>query len=147
MRQSPAALQRLGRLAKVKSDLEMRRFSAFRLQVEAVRARIIALQARLERLYQPAQVFSLAEARLTNVLTMEIVRRIEAEKALLRQMQPRFEAARQLAMREFGRVQVIEDLRREEEEIAALVRERSAAGESTTLDALAREYGVDLDQE
>ncbi len=114
MRQSPAALQRLGRLAKVKSDLEMRRFSAFRLQVEAVRARIIALQARLERLYQPAQVFSLAEARLTNVLTMEIVRRIEAEKALLRQMQPRFEAARQLAMREFGRVQVIEDLRREE---------------------------------
>lgn len=41
----------------------------------------------------------------------------------------------------------LEDLRREEEEIAALVRERSAAGESTTLDALAREYGVDLDQE
>lgn len=40
----------------------------------------------------------------------------------------------------------LEDLRREEEVIAALVRERSAAGDSTSLDALAREYGVDLDQ-
>ncbi|WP_460801526.1 hypothetical protein [Microbacterium sp. GXF6406] len=41
----------------------------------------------------------------------------------------------------------LDDLHREEEKIAALVRERSAAGESTSLDELAREYGVDLGQE
>lgn len=41
----------------------------------------------------------------------------------------------------------LEDLRREEEKIAALIRERSAAGAGTSLDGLAREYGVDLDPE
>ena len=39
----------------------------------------------------------------------------------------------------------LEDLRREEEEIAAIVRERTTAGESTPLDDLARRFGVDLD--
>lgn len=39
----------------------------------------------------------------------------------------------------------LEDLRREEEEIAAIVRERTAAGESTSLDDLARRFGVELD--
>lgn len=40
----------------------------------------------------------------------------------------------------------LEDLRREEEEedIAAIVRERTAAGESTPLDELARKLGLDL---
>ena len=39
----------------------------------------------------------------------------------------------------------LEDLRREEEEIVAIVRERTAAGESTSLDDLARRFGVELD--
>ena len=38
----------------------------------------------------------------------------------------------------------LEDLRREEEEIATMVRERTAAGESTSLDEIARSLGVDL---
>ncbi|WP_312530312.1 hypothetical protein [Paracoccus sp. (in: a-proteobacteria)] len=114
MRQSPSALKKLGKLAKVKSDLEMRRFSAFRLQVEAARARIADLEARLQQLYRPAEVFSVAQARLTNALTIELVRSISAEKASLEQMLPRFEVARQHAMREFGRVQVIDELRRDQ---------------------------------
>ncbi|MBN9202142.1 MAG: hypothetical protein ABS61_00565 [Microbacterium sp. SCN 70-18] len=39
----------------------------------------------------------------------------------------------------------LEDLRREEVEIAAIVRERSAAGPSTPLPEVARRLGVDLD--
>lgn len=39
----------------------------------------------------------------------------------------------------------LEDLRREEEDIAALVRERTAAGESTPLEDIARSLGIDLD--
>lgn len=39
----------------------------------------------------------------------------------------------------------LEDLRREEEAIAAIVRERSAAGPSTPLSEVARRLGVDLD--
>ena len=40
----------------------------------------------------------------------------------------------------------LEDLRREEEEIAAIVRERSKSGASSSLAALARSFGVDLDE-
>ena len=38
----------------------------------------------------------------------------------------------------------LEDLRREEEEIAAIVRERSAAGPSTPLSEVAERLGIDL---
>jgi len=40
----------------------------------------------------------------------------------------------------------LEDLRREEEEIAAIVRERSAAGPSTPLSEVADRLGVNLDE-
>ena len=39
----------------------------------------------------------------------------------------------------------LDDLRREEEEIAAIVRERTALGESTPLSELAEKFGIDLD--
>ena len=40
----------------------------------------------------------------------------------------------------------LEDLRREEEEIAAIVRERTAMGPSTPLSEVARRLGIDLDE-
>lgn len=39
----------------------------------------------------------------------------------------------------------LEDLRREEEEIAAIVRDRSAAGDSSPLSEVAKHLGIDLD--
>ncbi|MEI5579156.1 hypothetical protein, partial [Streptomyces brasiliscabiei] len=39
----------------------------------------------------------------------------------------------------------LDDLRREEEEIAAIVRERTAMGESTPLSELAEKFGIDFD--
>lgn len=39
----------------------------------------------------------------------------------------------------------LDDLRREEEEIAAIVRERTATGESTPLSELAEKFGIDFD--
>lgn len=39
----------------------------------------------------------------------------------------------------------LDDLRREEEEIAAIVRERTALGEGTPLSELAEKFGIDLD--
>jgi hypothetical protein len=39
----------------------------------------------------------------------------------------------------------LEDLRREEEEIAAIVRDRSAAGASSPLSEVAKRLGLDLD--
>lgn len=40
----------------------------------------------------------------------------------------------------------LEDLRREEEEIAAIVRERSTAGQSTPLSEVAERLGINLDE-
>ena len=40
----------------------------------------------------------------------------------------------------------LEDLRREEEAIAAIVRDRSAAGQSTPLSDVAERLGINLDE-
>lgn len=107
MRLDPQALAKLARLAQLRSDIEMRRFSAFRGYVEASRARIGAIEAGLQALYHGDEAFSVAGARLTNALTGEQMRLLQREEEELSRMLPRFEIARQAALREFGRAQVV----------------------------------------
>lgn len=110
MRQDLKALQKLGHLAQLKSDLEMRRFSAFRAHVDAAHARIAQAEAQLESLYQHSEAFSVSQMRLVNAMTMEQVRTLDREKDLLVQILPKYEVARQQAVREFGRAEVIKKI-------------------------------------
>lgn len=116
-----AALGQLERLARLKSDLEMRRFSAYRAHVTAAEARIEAIRGDLQALYATGTAFSLPEARLANALAAERTRALMRAETDLRQMLPGFEAARALAMREFGRVEVLRTLGRD---AAAEMRDR-----------------------
>ncbi len=104
------ALAQLQKLAQLRSDLEMRSFSVFRAHVAAAQARLGMLEDDLQQLYHVTDAFTIAGARLTNALTTDKVHEIRREEALLRQMQPRFESARQKAMREFGRAQVLQQM-------------------------------------
>ncbi len=77
-------LGKLERVARLKSDLEMRRFSAFRAHLMAARERVGKLGDELEAVYRSDSPFSIAEARLTNALAGEhsrALRRAEAEVA------------------------------------------------------------------
>ena len=62
------ALGKLERIARLKSDLEMRRFSAFRAHLIAARERVTRIEGELEAIYRSDSPFSVNEARLTNAI-------------------------------------------------------------------------------
>ncbi|AGT07455.1 hypothetical protein [Paracoccus aminophilus] len=113
MRLDQRALARLERLARLRSDIEMRRFSAFRTSVEAARGRISAREEELGALFRSDAPFSLAEARLTNAMTIDHLREIRREEEELRRILPRYETARQAALRAFGRAEVMGKIRQD----------------------------------
>lgn len=104
------ALSALEQVAKLRSDIEMKKFSIFRAKVVAVQARIAQLEDQLQRYYTVPVAFSLEEARLTSALTVETLQSLAREKSHLERMLPAFELARAAATKEFGRVQVLRQL-------------------------------------
>ncbi|MGA0613259.1 hypothetical protein [Paracoccus sp. KR1-242] len=104
------SIARLADLARLKSDLEMRRFAAYRAHVEAARARITTLTEELQALYDSEAAHSLSGARLANALAGDRSRALGRAEVELEQMMPGYQAARGAALREFGRVQALEDL-------------------------------------
>ncbi|MTH80031.1 hypothetical protein [Paracoccus aestuariivivens] len=112
MSQSTKSLMQLERIAQMKSDLEMRHFSAFRQHIEAAQARIDNIKSTHQALYASETDFSVAEARLINALAQDHSRALIAAEHDLAQMRPRYDAARAQAQREFGRAEVIKTLRK-----------------------------------
>lgn len=108
-----AKLAELQRLAQLKSDLEMRRFSAFRSRVEVAQAQIQRIEQDLRDIYASKGEFSIEEARLANALAGERSRALLRAELALEQMLPSFEVARQAAVREFGRVEVLRSVRQD----------------------------------
>lgn len=111
MTSKTASLAGLERIARLKSDLEMRRFAAFRAHVEAARQRIGQIEHELEALYQAETPFSVAEARLVNALAGERSRALLTAERELERMLPGYEQARRAAAREFGRAEAVHGLR------------------------------------
>lgn len=112
MKRRIKALAQLQHLARLRSDLEMRRFSAYRASVAAARDRIGQIEDELQQLYEVPEAFSISGARLTNALAGDKTRALHREESELQRMLPGFETARQAAMREFGRAEVLRELRR-----------------------------------
>lgn len=110
---TPARLAELQRLAQLKSDLEMRRFSAFRSRVDVAQAQIRAIEQDLRDIYASKGEFSIEEARLANALAGERSRALLRAELALEQMLPSFEVARQAAVSEFGRVEVLRSVRQD----------------------------------
>ncbi|MDF3852712.1 hypothetical protein ACDP63_12965 [Paracoccus sp. P2] len=113
MRQGRDALAGLERIARLKADMEMRRLAAFRAHVEAIRHQIDRLEAELQAIYRTDQPFSVAEARLTNLLARERSRALLAAEEELARILPGYEQARQAAAREFGRGEAVQALRKD----------------------------------
>ncbi len=103
-------LDRLERIARLKSDLEMRRFSAFRAHVVAARERVSRIEDELEAIYRSDNAFSVNEARLTNAIACEKSHALLAAESDLQRLLPGFDAARQRAVHEFGRAEVLKNL-------------------------------------
>ncbi|MDS9466948.1 hypothetical protein RGQ15_05065 [Paracoccus sp. MBLB3053] len=108
MSRAGKSLSGLARLASLRSDLEMRRFSALLAHVEAARARIEGLERELRSNYQTDHAFSVEAARLANALAGECSRSLVQAEQDLQKILPSYHEARQSAVREFGRKTAIE---------------------------------------
>lgn len=124
MKNKANRLAGLQKISKLRSDLEMRRFSAYRASVVSAQARIAVLERSLQELYQASQDFSISDARLMNALAGEKMRALQREGAQLRQMMPGYEAARQRAIQEFGRTEALRQIDRKMKEDERLIRQR-----------------------
>ena len=120
------ALAGLGRIARLKADLEMRRFAAFRAHVEAARQRIGQLEEELQALYRAEEAFSVSEARLVNALARDRSMALLGAERDLERMLPGYEQARQAAAREFGRAEAVSAVREDMVAQARLDRARRA---------------------
>lgn len=109
----------LVRVARLRSDMELKRFSAFRNHVAALDGRIAHLQDDLHRTAEGAVAAwtddpdlgapgRLQQARLAHALTRSVAAEREAALEERRKLTPRFEAARADALRAFGRAEVLD---------------------------------------
>lgn len=115
-RQKLAALERIARL---KAERELQRFAAFSAHMMAARQRVDGLEAVLEQSYRSAAPLGISEARMANAQAGRAARELRRADQELARLQPRFEAARQDAAREFGRAEVLLELARREAKAAA----------------------------
>ncbi|WP_347267339.1 hypothetical protein [Paracoccus sp. (in: a-proteobacteria)] len=100
-------LAQLQRIARLKADLEMRRFAALRGHVDAARATVSRLEGEIEGLYRAERAFSPAEARLTNALAGDCGRALGRAERDLQRLLPAYEVARQAASRALGRAEAL----------------------------------------
>lgn len=106
-----AQLNALFRVAQLKSDLELRKFSAFRGHVVAMETRIDRIRGELSDLCASAAPDSLADLRAAAAIAGRNADALMRAEAELARMRPNFDAARAKAVREFGRAQVLSHLK------------------------------------
>ncbi len=107
----PDDLAALERLARLRADRELRQFAGFRQHMAGLQTRIATLEGEVLAGYPAGGGFSLAEARRSHAMTRAAAQDLRRAEDELLALRPRFEAARQQAMREFGRAEVLAHLR------------------------------------
>ena len=100
-------LAQLERLARIKADRELKRFAAFSLHMRQAQGQAEAMRMALDQSYRSLAPLSVAEARIANAQAGRSARDLRQAEQELARMQPRFEAARRDAAREFGRAEVL----------------------------------------
>ena len=110
MVKSSRDLKKLEQVARLKAEIELKKFAAFSNHMTAARARVDSLQVALTQCYQSVAPLTLSDARIANAQAGRSARELDQAHAELARMQPRFDAARQVAAREFGRAEALYDL-------------------------------------
>lgn len=100
-------LAKLQKIAQLKADRELKKFAAFSLHMTHARNKADAMRAALEHSYRSAAPLTVPEARVANAQAGRSARELAHAESELRRMQPRFDAVRKDAAREFGRAQVL----------------------------------------
>lgn len=100
-------LAQLERIARLKAERELKRFAAFNLHMKQAQTQAAAMRTALDQSYRSTAPLTVAEARIANAQAGRSARDLHQAEAEVARMQPRFEAARRDAVREFGRAEVL----------------------------------------
>ena len=103
-------LAQLERIARIKAERELKRFAAFSLHMKQAQHRADAMRTALDQSYRSTAPLSVAEARIANAQAGRSARELNQAEIEVARMQPRFDAARRDAAREFGRAEVLLNL-------------------------------------
>lgn len=104
-------LAALERVAQLKSDMELRKFAAFRAHISALNIRIDILRAALAAGLAEDASADLTQTRAAATRAGCDIRHLMDAQHELASLSDRFERARLVAAREFGRAKVVGQLR------------------------------------
>lgn len=107
----PAQLAELARVGRLKADLELKRLSALNQHMIAGRQRIADVTDAIDLARQDRAPASVEQARLANLQAANRARDLIAAQTELARLTPQYEAARQVAAREYGRYLALDQLR------------------------------------
>lgn len=110
MKKQGKVLDELAKLAKIRSDLEMKRFAAFRAHFDVLEEQKSQNKTLLAAAFKRKTAFSIAEARLANLEAGLITRDILRLETELKRIRPGVDNARKRAVWEFSRVQALKKL-------------------------------------
>ena len=105
-------LGQLARLARIKADADLRRYSAYRAHADAMQRQVDALRAELSEAIATPVTDALDQWRLTTALVAYRTGQAQRGEVALGRMKPGLEAARQAAALAFGRAEALAQLQR-----------------------------------
>ena len=100
-------LAQLERIARLRAERHLKHFAAFNTHMTIARQRVDALQVSLAQSYDSTAPLSLPEARIANAQAGRAARELRHADQEIQRLEPRFQEARQVAAREFGRAEVL----------------------------------------
>lgn len=103
-------LGQLARLARIKADAELRRYSAYRAHADAMQRQVDALRADLSEAIATPASDAPEQWRLTAALVAYRTGEAQRGEAALARMKPGLEVAQQAAARAFGRAEALVQL-------------------------------------
>lgn len=105
-------LGQLARLARLKADADLRRYSAYRAHADAMQRQVDALRAELGEAIATPVSDALEQWRLTTALVAYRTGKAQRAEVALERMKPGLEAAQRAAALAFGRAEALSQLRR-----------------------------------
>lgn len=103
-------LGQLARLARIKADAELRRYSAYRAHADAMQRQVDSLRADLSEAIASPASNAPEQWRLTAALVAYRTGEAQRGEAALARMKPGLEAAHRAATRAFGRAEALVQL-------------------------------------
>ena len=115
-------LGKLARIARLKADADLRRYSAYRAHADAMQQQVDAIRAELAEAIAAPVSDALEQWRLTTALVAYRTAEAQRSEVALARMKPGLDAAHRAAVLAFGRAEALLQMQR-----LALAQERTEA--------------------